>query len=150
MTIWTKPSITYKNYKCQKFQKLSSMFVPINQNHNTWKFRWMRHLWNVKGVIMSDLQFCGAISGKSGPWEIIPNKPICRPSLDLVKSKVKLKFWWLHQSSHSGNRRLLREISKFISSETIYPNLFNSWHSTWNKQTQIRRRAIYISMTEFS
>ena len=105
---------------------------------------------SIKGVVVSDLQFCRAISEKSEPLAIIPKMLICRPSLNLGKSKVKLKFWWLHQSSHSSNRRSLREISKSISSETIYRNLFKSWHNTWNKRTKIRRRAIYISMTEFS
>ena len=53
---------------------------------------------------------------------IISKMPICRPSPYLVKSKVKLRFWWLHQSSHSRNMRSLRKISKSISSQTIYQN----------------------------
>jgi hypothetical protein len=50
--------------------------------------------------------------------------PICRPSLYPMKSKVNLRFWWPHQSSHSRTRRSFREISKSISSQTIcFPGL---------------------------
>jgi hypothetical protein len=90
----------------------------------------------LKRVCMSDLQFCRASLGKSEAWAIIPKLPICRPRLYLVKSKVKLRFWWLHQSSHSRNRRSLRKISKSISSQ--------------NKQTKICSERFFISMTEFA
>ena len=93
----------------------------------------------------ADLQFCRASSGKSEALLIIPKKPICRPSLDLVKLKVKLKFWWLH----SRNMRALCKISKSSSSQTIYHDLLKSWRNTWNKQTKTCTRAIFMSMTKF-
>jgi hypothetical protein len=101
---------------------------------------------------MSDLQFCRAISGKSEPWAIISNMPICSPSLNLVKWKVKLKFWWLHQSSQSLQEVISWNFKIYLlrGHIKIYQNLFKSWNKTWNKQTKIRREAIYISMTEFS
>jgi hypothetical protein len=46
----------------------------------------------VKGVFMSDLQFCRASFRKSEALAIIPKMLFCRPSLNLVKSKVKLRF----------------------------------------------------------
>ena len=46
----------------------------------------------LKGVVMSDLQFCRAISGKSEPCAIIPKMPICRSILNLAKKYITNYF----------------------------------------------------------